>query len=116
MTEIQKKAIEKINGEKEMTGFSKSIQKPIADTLCRFCRESEKFAQSVLNGKDFKDCITEVAKFTQAEKNKGNISLPDIEVYREATKFYDKTAEIYSTVGIKTEESKIVNLNFASLL
>lgn len=90
MNEIQKQAIEKIEQEsRKYTGdqYGQAVYKPVADTLMQFC-QNEQFATAIIDSdKTFSDCIKAVVKDVRG-------SLPDIEAYRRAVKFYFPTADI----------------------
>lgn len=53
----------------------------VQDALLEFCRQDEEFAQAVVQGGSFGECMAEVAK------NVGN-SISDLEAYKRAVAFY----------------------------
>lgn len=54
---------------------------PVAEALKDFCRQSDEFAQAVVQGGDFPACMAAVAK------GAGD-ALSDLEAYRRAVSFY----------------------------
>lgn len=89
--------IKKVNGNKE-TAMAKSV----AETLCSFCDQSNEFAQAVVQGGSFVDCMKAVAKGVGG-------SISDIEAYRKAVKFYFPTATVKFDVTINTEGNNSVD-------
>lgn len=65
------------------------------DTLVDFCRQDEEFAQAVVQGGSFSDCMAAVAK-----KVNGNTGISDMEAYGEAVRFYFPGAGIQVTMKI----------------
>lgn len=74
--------MKEVNGQKE--GAMKAAVK---ETLLSFCRQEEEFAQAVVQGGSFKDCMAAVAK------NAGS-SLSDLEAYKRAVAFYFPGAHV----------------------
>lgn len=66
----------------------------VQDALLNFCSQDEEFAQAVVQGGSFEDCMKAVAKCV-----KGN-ALSDTEAYGAAVKFYFPGAEIRVTMKI----------------
>ena len=54
---------------------------PVAEAIKDFCRQSDEFAQAVVQGGDFPACMSTVAK------GAGD-ALSDLEAYRRAVSFY----------------------------
>lgn len=92
-----KQAIEKLRRElKEDKGLGRAGQvmaEPVAKALCGFCEQDEEFAQAVMQGGSFNDCMKTV------EKNCG-IALSDLDAYRRAVQFYFPTADIRVSMAI----------------
>ena len=65
-----------VNGQKE-----EAMKKPVRDALAEFCRQDAEFAQAVVQGGSFQDCMKAVAK------NVGS-SISDLEAYVRAVRFY----------------------------
>lgn len=71
------------DGKKEnMDRYGNAMKKDVADALLNFCEQDEEFAQAVVQGGSFKDCMTAVSKCV-----KGN-SISDMEAYGAAVRFY----------------------------
>ena len=80
--------------EKTVTGNKeKAMAKAVKDTLLDFCRQDEEFAQAVVQGGTFRDCMAAVAKGV------GN-SISDLEAYKKAVSFYFPGAGIRVTMKI----------------
>ena len=78
------KAIEKLEREakKGKFGQKESVMKTaVLETLKDFCRQDYEFAEAVLDGGSFADCMKAVAKGV------GN-SISDIDAYTRAVRFY----------------------------
>lgn len=90
-------AIEKLTRErKEKSGLGRAGQfmaEPVADALMEFCRQDEEFAQAVVQGGSFTDCMKAV------EKNCGT-AISDPEALRRAARFYFPGAEVHTFMTI----------------
>ena len=116
----REKALEKINaGKKENFSDRKAaaINRPTADALCEFCKQSEEFAQAVCEGASYSECLKKIASgIGQA--------VSDIEVFSKAVEFYFPGAKIDCKMRIRMSEyeaaeaasDKIIDLDLASLL
>ncbi len=60
---------------------------PVAEALKDFCRQDGEFAQAVVQGGSFKDCMEKVAE-------KCGSALSDLEAYRRAVRFYFPGAQV----------------------
>lgn len=101
----RKQAKDKIHAEmKKVKGNESAIlmTQDVAEMLCFFCDQSNEFAQSVVQGGSFVDCMNAVAK------GEGKC-LSDIEAYRKAVKFYFPTATVKFDVTINTEGNNSVD-------
>lgn len=82
----------------------------VADALESFCRQDEEFAQAVVQGGSFAECMAVVAKGCGS-------SLSDIEAYRRAAAFYFRGAEVRMELRIclepEEEAGKIIRLDFS---
>lgn len=92
----------------------KVIAKPIADALLTFCKQNEEFAQAVVQGKNFEDCVKSVAR------NIGS-ACSDLTVYQKAVDFYFPGAVIELQMNIKmskyeAEPNNIISLNFMDFI
>lgn len=122
MSEYLNQAIELLkNGAKEKMGNYKAdaMKKFVAEALQGFCRQDDEFAQAVVQGGSFKDCMK-----TVAGKVNGN-HISDIDAYRAAVGFYFPGATIQFQMAIDlcgsvieagaesakpVEQTKILNL------
>lgn len=87
-----------VSGQKE-----KAMAKAVREALEEFCRQDEEFAQAVVQGGSFHDCMKEVAKGVGQ-------SISDLEAYRRAVQYYFPGAEIrvsmtIDLVGAAAEEN-----------
>lgn len=82
------KEIKDVKGQKE--GAMKSA---VRDALLSFCRQDEEFAQAIVQGGSFAECMTAVAKGVGS-------SISDLEAYKKAVNFYFPGAEICCTMTI----------------
>ena len=78
-----------VKGQKEQ-----AMRSAVRDALLEFCRQDEEFAQAVVQGDSFKDCMAAVAKGVGS-------SISDLEAYRRAASFYFDGAEAQSSVTIR---------------
>lgn len=83
--------IKSVKGNKET-----AMAMAASTALSYFCEQSEEFAQAVVQGGNFGDCMKAVAKGV------GQF-ISDIEVYRKAAKFYFATATVELKMTINTE-------------
>lgn len=99
MSEYTQQAIDKIDKDYShgMYGAKESaMKKAVRDTLVEFCRQDEEFAQAVVQGGEFAQCMKAVA-------NGVGSSISDLEVYRKAVQFYFPGAEIRMEMNIDLE-------------
>lgn len=117
--EQAKEKLEK--GVKEVKGQKESVMKTaVQETLLDFCRQDEEFAQAVVQGGNFAECMTAVAKGVGS-------SISDLEAYQKAVAFYFPGAGIHMTMTIdlcnsvcsepqkKSRDSGIISLNFSDI-
>lgn len=83
---MKTEAIAKI--DKELAAYkggpnAEVMKKDVADTLKRLCKLNEEFAQAVVQGGSFADCMSAVE-----EKAKGKRGMSDFDAYRAAAEFY----------------------------
>lgn len=91
MSEYLNRAVEMLEkGAKEKMGDQKAdaMKKFVAEALQGFCRQDAEFAQAVVQGGSFRDCMK-----TVAGKVNGN-HISDIDAYRAAAEFYFPGATI----------------------
>ena len=85
---------------KAVTGRKESAMKSaVRDALLEFCRQNEEFAQAVVQGGSFPDCMKAVAKGV------GN-SISDPEAYRRAAAFYFDGAIVQVSMSIQLEPAE----------
>ena len=91
MNEWYGQAAKKLEAEKK-TGkydrYANAMKGLICEKLCIFCRQDSEFAQAVVQGGPFADCMKAVAKGC------GGTSLPDEEAIRRAVRFYFPGANV----------------------
>ena len=83
-------AVEKLRGELlagKFDRYANIMKKDVEAALEDFCRQDEEFAQAVVQGGPFEDCMKKVAT------NCGN-GLSDLEAFRRAVQFYFLGADI----------------------
>lgn len=89
-------AIRKLNSEYadgKYDRYAGVMKKSVLEALETFCRQNEEFAQAVVQGGTFENCMKAVAK------NCGS-SLSDPEAYTRAVQFYFPTAEVRVQISI----------------
>ena len=99
MMGYQFEAAEKLRNEcKELKGdkYQAIMKGPVRDALIEFCRQNEEFAQAVVQGGTFADCMKAVSKGITS-------SLSDIEAYRRAAAFYFDGAAVEFQMVIRLE-------------
>ena len=96
MSEFQKKAGEKLDREYKAGKYDRYAQimkDSVLKTLKEFCGQGEEFAQAVVQGGSFENCMKAVAK------NCGT-GISDLEAYKRAVQFYFPGAEIRCTMTV----------------
>ena len=87
----QKQALAKLEMElkdgKAVDRHSGVMAEPVAAALKEFCRQEDEFAQAVVQGGPFADCMKAVSKGAGS-------ALSDWEAYRRAVRFYFPGAEV----------------------
>lgn len=88
-------AVEKLEkGKKEVKGQKESAMAgAVMSALKDFCLQEEEFAQAIVQGGSFADCMAAVAKGV------GN-SISDLDAYKKAVKFYFPGAKIKMQMSI----------------
>lgn len=84
------KALKKLEEEYKSGSFDKYaniMKSAVKETLADFCRQDDEFAQAVVQGGSFTDCMKAVAKSC-------GTGISDLEAYRRAVRFYFPGAEI----------------------
>ena len=80
-------ALKKLDATQAVGQKEKAMAKAVATVLQDFCRQDEEFAQAVVQGGSFKDCMFAVTKGV------GN-SISDLDAYKKAVHFYFPGADI----------------------
>lgn len=90
MDEYTGKAIEKLKSEeKAMKGSTPmAMNKAVREALESFCRQDDEFAEAVVQGGSFAECMDAVAKGVTGS------CISDLDAYRLAVQFYFKGADI----------------------
>lgn len=83
-----------IKGQKE-----RAMGSAVRDALLEFCRQNEEFAQAVVQGGTFQDCMAAVAKGVGG-------SISDLEAYRRAVCFYFDGAKVKFQMVIELEPAQ----------
>lgn len=106
-------------GGKEVKGHKEGAMKAAVKTaLLDFCRQDEEFAQAVVQGGSFPECMAAVAKGV------GN-SISDLDAYKRAVSFYFPGAAVSmimridlcgSVRGEEPEEDNVLRLSFDDFL
>lgn len=106
MNEFQSKALDKLENELKSGKFDRYanvMKKAVSEALADFVRQDAEFAQAVVQGGTFEDCMKEVAKGVS-----GGIS--DLDAYGRAVSFYfpGATIQFKMTIdlcgSVRTEE------------
>lgn len=84
----------KVTGQKES-----AMKSAVRDALLEFCRQNEEFAQAVVQGGAFPDCMAAVAKGVGS-------SISDLEAYRRAATFYFDGAKVNFSMAIQLEPAE----------
>lgn len=79
---------------------ARAMAPAVRDTLLDFCRQNEEFAQAVVQGGTFQDCMAAVAKGVGG-------SLSDLEAYCRAASFYFDGAKVKFQMVIELEPAEI---------
>ena len=90
MDDWYKQALKKLDAEKNSGRYDRyanAMKKSVYEALLVFCKQDREFAQAVAQGGTFEDCMKAVAKGC-------GDSLPDLEAYRRAVRFYFPGADV----------------------
>lgn len=90
MSEFLEQALKKLAENDKAGRFNNkaaAMKKEVRKALEEFCRQDEEFAQAVVQGGNFVECMEAVAKGVGS-------SISDLEAYRRAVRFYFPGAEI----------------------
>lgn len=94
-------ALEKLDkGAKEIKGNKAiAMKNAVKDTLLDFCRQNGEFAQAVVQGGTFSECMDAVAKGVGS-------SISDLDAYKRAVSFYFPGAEVLMQMRIRLEPAE----------
>ena len=96
MSEFYEQAKDRLQKESEarLDRYGEAMKSAVKEALLDFCRQEEEFAQAVVQGGSFKDCMAAVGK-----KIKGN-AISDLEAYKAAVEFYFPGAAVSMKMNI----------------
>ena len=81
------KELKQLKGSKNLDSKISTMMEAVHDALVEFCRQTEEFAQAVVQGGSFDQCMVAVAKGVGS-------SISDLDAYRRAVQFYFPGADI----------------------
>lgn len=90
-------AEEKLRAEAEKGTYDRYaavMKKPVLEQLVAFCGQNEEFAEAVVQGGSFEECMKAVAKGCGQ-------ALSDLEAYKRAAAFYFKGADVVMQLEIR---------------
>ena len=96
MSEFYEQAKARLQKEskEKMDRYGEAMKFAVKEALMDFCRQEEEFAQAVVQGGSFKDCMAAVGK-----KVKNN-AISDLEAYKAAVEFYFPGAAVSMKMNI----------------
>ena len=116
---ISNDAIVKLRGEEKTGSYDRAagvMKGPVREALESFCEQNEEFAEAVIQGGSFSECMKTVAQGC------GN-ALSDLEAYKRAAGFYFKGADVQMQLTIwlagdpaKPMERKPIILNLEDFI
>lgn len=97
MNEWLERALNRLKEEKDegkkLNKYAGVMAEPVKKQLEDFCRQDEEFAQAVVQGGSFKDCMAAVTNGI------GN-SISDLEAYQKAVRFYFPGARVKMQMSV----------------
>lgn len=93
----REQALEKLAEEKKAAKYDRYaniMKNQVCEALENFCRRDEEFAQAVVQGGTFEECMKQVAK------NCGH-GISDLEAFRRAARFYFPGSEVRFQMSIE---------------
>lgn len=103
MNEYYERACEKLKAESKEGKFDRyaaAMKKDVKAALEEFCRQDGEFAQAVVQGGSFSDCMASVAKGVK------NGSISDLQAYSRAAEFYFQGSKVRFEMRIELCESE----------
>lgn len=84
MNEFLNEALKKIEDGKKtrLDKYGEAMKEEVAKALCEFCRQDAEFAQAVVQGGSFADCMSAVAKGVK------NSAISDMKAFGLAVEFF----------------------------
>ena len=82
-----KERLQKESKEGQFDRHASAMKKAVMDALTTFAEQDEEFAQAIVQGGSFTDCMKAVAKGVGA-------SISDLEAYQKAVEFYFPGAKV----------------------
>ena len=94
--------------------YAAVVAEPTSEALINFCKQNDEFAQAVVQGGSFAECIKSCC-------NGIGGAISDIEFYRKAVQFYFKGAVVDFVMNIRMSEHEkktdnIISLNLADFM
>jgi len=120
--EQAKEKLEKGQKSGKYDRYAMVMRQRVSEKLLVFCKQEEEFAQAVVQGGSFEDCMKTVA--AEAAKY-GDSGIPDEDAYKLAVSFYFPGAAIsvvmridlcWSVRGEEPAEDNLLRLNFDDFL
>lgn len=97
MNEWLERALNRLKEEKDegknLNKYAGVMAEPVKKQLEDFCRQDEEFAQAVVQGGSFKDCMAAVTKGIGS-------SISDLEAYQRAVRFYFPGARVKMQMSV----------------
>lgn len=97
MNEWLERALNRLKEEKDegkkLNKYAGVMAEPVKKQLEDFCRQDEEFAQAVVQGGSFKDCMAAVT-------NGIGSSISDLEAYQKAVRFYFPGARVKMQMSV----------------
>lgn len=98
LDKLEEGAKEKINDK-----YGAVIKTYVHNALAGFCKQDESFAQAIIDGGTFAECI----KYC-TEGIGGNTGISDIDIYRRAVQFYFPGARVDFKIQIMTDGAETI--------
>lgn len=108
MNEFEKQAVKRLNDEAKSGKFDKygaAMKLAVKDALIEFSRQDDEFAQAVVQGGSFEDCMKAVSGRVK------NSCISDLDAYAAATEFYFPGSKIRFEMRIELCEHEVTPKN-----
>ena len=102
MSEFYEQAKERLQKEskEKMSMHGEAMKAAVMEALLDFCRQEEEFAQAVVQGGSFKDCMAAVCKKIKGQSISALEAISDLEAYKAAVEFYFPGAAVSMKMNI----------------